>query len=186
MGSDGHKPLGSKQLLINGSDWLRKGGDIALEAMKIVHDRIPEAKLIIIGCPPREPQPGVEYLGIVKDRNHLHQLMIDTDVLLLPARCDPFPTFGVEAMSYAVPVVVSDRDGMPEMIDFGKCGAVASLDSGSVAKEIITLLEDDVLLRQKSDAAIARVRATYNWDRIAGIMIDTWKRVPSSTKRITA
>jgi len=182
----GEKTLGSQQLLFNGSDWKRKGGDIALAAFAKVREKFPKARLLIIGGNRQEAQPGVEYVGNVSDRAELHRLFLGSDILLSPARCDPLPTLGVEVMNFGVIPVVSDRDGMPEMVDFGRCGSVASLDAQSVADEVIKLFSDPGLLKQKSDAARERVRDLYNWPEIARKMSRVWEELPEPAGKAKA
>lgn len=182
----GEKTLGSQQLIFNSSDWKRKGGDIVLDAFAKVREKFPNAKLMIIGGHVQEAQPGVYYLGNVKDRSELHRLFLASDIFLSPARCDPLPTLGVELMNFGVVPVVSDRDGMPEMVDFGRCGSVAPLDAGAVADEVIKLFSDPMLLKQKSDAARERIRDFYNWTSIADKMSTVWQALPETPAREVA
>jgi len=183
---DGEKTLGSQQLLFNGSDWHRKGGDIALAAFAKVRAQFPNATLKVIGGNSQAAQPGVEYVGNVKDRAELHRLFLGSDILLSPAYCDPLPTLGVEVMNFGVTPVVSDRDGMPEMVDYGRCGSIADLNADSVAAEVIKLFSDPALLKQKSDAARGRVREIYNWPEIARKMSRVWEALPEPESREVA
>src|SRR3569833_1358056 len=174
----GEKRFGSKQLLFNGSDWNRKGGDLALDAFRLVRERIPEAKLVVIGTPPRERQAGVEFYGNIKDREELHRIFLETDIILAAAFCAPMPAFCIEGMNYGITPVVSDRDGMPEMVDYGRCGSIAQLTAGSIADEVIKLLSDPETLRAKSSAARARIAEVYNWPTIVDKMARVWDALP--------
>jgi glycosyltransferase involved in cell wall biosynthesis len=176
----GEKSFGTKQLLVSGTDWRRKGADIAVDALRIVRKTIPDATLVILGdCKRQVAEPGVHYSGFIKERGKIDEIFANTDVFLSPARCDPFPGLVLEAMNRGIPVLASDKDGMPEMIDNGACGGIVSLDPADLAAKIIALLSDEKQLREKSDAARRRIREKYNWDIITKLIIDTWLADPA-------
>lgn len=165
---EGEKTFGSKQILFNGSDFERKGGDLVLAAFNQVKTALPEAKLVIIGKKLAIRENGVDNPGHISSPSEMRNLFLKTDLVVAPARCDPFPTFLMEAMSYGVPCIVSARDGMPEIIDNGVSGVVIDQPAPDLlAHQIINLLCDIPLLTSMSYNARHKVKTRFNWNDIA-------------------
>lgn len=164
----GEKTFGSKQILFNGSDFPRKGGELVLSAFKQVRKAIPEAKLIIIGKKLSLKEEGIENPGHISDRSQLRELFLNTDLVVAPAYCDPFPTFLMEAMNYGIPCIVSAKDGMPEIVDDKVNGiAIAEITPEILADRIIYLLNNPSTLAAMSEAAREKVKNKLNWKHIA-------------------
>lgn len=168
----GKKPFGSKQILFNGSDFQRKGGDLVLAAFKKVKQAIPEAKLVIIGKKLSLNEDGIENPGHISSRADLYDLFLKTDLVVAPAYCDPFPTFLMEAMNYGIPCIVSNNDGMPEIVDDRVNGIVIEqLTADSLADRIIHLLNNPSALAAMSQAARDKVKTELNWKNIANKIV---------------
>lgn len=169
---EGEKTFGSKQILFNGSDFQRKGGDLVLAAFKKVKQLIPEAKLVVIGKKLSIVEDGIENPGHISSRSELHELFLKTDLVVAPAYCDPFPTFLMEAMNYGVPCVVSANDGMPEIVDREVNGIVIEQPTSDLlADRIIELLSNPDRLMSMSRAARSKVKTQLNWKSIANEIV---------------
>lgn len=170
------KAIGSQQILFNGSDFERKGGDLVLAAFRQVRKALPNSKLVVIGRKLSIEEPGVENPGHIADRAEIRRLFLNTDLVVAPAYCDPFPTFLMEAMNYGIPCVVSNRDGMPEIVDHEVNGIVLQhLTSEHLAKHLIDLLTNPAVLFSMSQAAQMKVRTQLNWNAIAKTIAQTLK-----------
>lgn len=168
----GEKSFGTKQILFNGSDFERKGGDLLLAAFKQVKQAIPDAKLVIIGKNLSTNQDGVENPGIIRSAEAMRELFLTSDLVVAPAYCDPFPVFLMEAMNYGVPCIVTDKDGMPEIVDNHVNGVVIHEPTAEIlAQRIITLLTNPALLNQMSGQARDKMKNKLNWDKIAAKII---------------
>lgn len=69
-------------------------------------------------------------------------------LLVHPSPCigDATPTVVKEALAVGLPVVASDIAGIPELLDFGKCGLlVAPRDAHGIADSIAKLINDEPL-----------------------------------------
>lgn len=164
---EGEKAFGSQQILFNGSDFLRKGGDRVLTAFEQVRQVLPDATLVVIGITLPEPIAGVINPGSV-DAATLRSLFLTSDLVVAPGRCDPFPTFLMEAMNYGVPCIVSAQDGMPEIVDHTLNGMVLSHPTpDNLAREILSLLTDPRQLQSLSEQARQKIRTRLNWNTIA-------------------
>jgi glycogen synthase len=164
----GEKSFGNQQILFNGGDFQRKGGDLVLAAFEQVRQVIPNTKLVVLGKRLGIRQPGVETPGKIRSLDELQQLFLQTDIVVAPGRCDPFPTFVIEAMNYGVPCIVADQDGMPEIVDHHRSGWVISpSDADSLAEAIISLLGNPNTLSIMSQQARTKVVEQLNAREIA-------------------
>jgi glycogen synthase len=164
---DGEKTFGSQQILFNGSDFQRKGGNLVIAAFKKVKQVLPEAKLVIIGKKVSIYENGIDNPGHIS-RSDIRHLFVNTDLVVAPAYCDPFPTFLLEAMNYGIPCIVSAKDGMPEIVDHNVNGIVIEQPTPELlANNIINLLKNRELLALMSQAALDKVKTKFNWNNIA-------------------
>jgi glycogen synthase len=164
----GEKSFGRKQILFNGADFKRKGGDIVLAAFEQVKQKIPEAKLVIIGRKLNLHREGVDNPGRIGSLEDMRQLFLQTDLVVAPGRCDPFPSFVIEAMNYGVPCIVSGKDGMPEIVDDGMTGLVIDPTTpDTLAAELIRLLSDRPTLERMSQNARKKAAEQLNCDHVA-------------------
>jgi glycosyltransferase involved in cell wall biosynthesis len=171
----GEKKFGSKIILFNGGDFYRKGGDILIEAFKEVYSLDPAIKLYIIGIDKGIEAENVFYKGHV-NQSQLRELFAECDLVAAPARCDPYPGFIIEAMQFGVPCIVSDRDGMPEIVNHLKNGIVLSeLSASQLSIAISDLIKDHASLMTYSKAAQDKVRSTLNWESVTDNMIAAFK-----------
>lgn len=176
----GSKTFGTKQILFNGSDFERKGGELVLAAFRVVKEAVPDAKLVMIGKKLGINQPGIENPGHIDSRESLHQLFLKSDLAIAPAYCDPFPTFLMEAMNFGVPCLVSNRDGMPEIVDHDLNGRVIDqLTPTEIASNIIQLLNDPTQLSQLSESAREKMRTQLNWNTISAQISQVLSKQPS-------
>jgi glycogen(starch) synthase len=176
------RTFGSKRILCycgSGPDFYRKGGDRVLDAFRIVRQQIPDAKLSIVGYSSKIDDPGVENHGFVSSPEKMRELFLSSDLVLAPARCDPFPTFLIEAMNFGVPCVTSDADGMPEIIAHEVTGLVLSDASGpQLAAEVVRLLNDPQRLAAMSRSGKERAREKFSSARVAGTVAEAIQKLP--------
>lgn len=164
---EGKKKFGTQRILFNGSDFGRKNGELVLSAFKIVRQILPDAKLVIIGGQLETYDEGVSNPGHISI-SEVQNLFLETDLLVSPAYCDPFPGLLIEAMNYGVPCIVSAVDGMPEIVDHNRNGLVIPQPTPEVlAHEITNLLNDPARLNAMSQDARDKVKAKLNWNYVA-------------------
>lgn len=169
---EGPKDFGSRRLLFNATNFERKGGDLVLAAFQQVRSALPDAELIVVGGEQEaEGLPGVQNLGFVSGPGAMEKLFLSSDLLLAPARCEPYGQFLVEAANYGLPCVVSNRGGMKEIVDHDVTGVVlAELSADRLAESVIALLQDRARLERYSQAGREKVRRQLNWICIADAM----------------
>jgi len=116
-----------------GKEWQRKGLDVAIETVKSLRQQRPNILFVVVG-----PQ-AADIRHLFADWNGGYSLLGETDstqlytgfdLLLHPARQEPYGMVIAEARAAAVPVLVSDACGIaPEL----EPEAVLSLHSGTEA-----------------------------------------------------
>ncbi len=175
------KIFGSKKLLFNSSDFLRKGGDIVLKAFIKVRKIIPEAKLVVIGkkLNPLTQIDGIENIGKVSCAEKMKTLFSETDLVIAPARCEPFGIFLLDAMKNGVPCVIAagKGNGMPEFLeDWVDSVIISKPDPELIADSIIKLLNNPDQLSLMSEAGRYKIQTKFNWDNIAKKIVDVLEK----------
>ena len=114
-----------------GWEWQRKGLPQAMEIVAALRSARPNLELWVVGPDPSELQPlfagwagGYRLLGWREDNAYLGEL----DVLLHPAKAEPYGMVISEAMAARVPVVISDVCGAAEHV-VPDAGSVLSLSA---------------------------------------------------------
>jgi glycosyltransferase involved in cell wall biosynthesis len=131
----------------------QKGVDVLLKAFGKVKEKVPEARLVIVGGGPErdglEAQSAemgledVEFTGLVEDLTDIYR---GTAVLALPSREEGFGLVLLEAMARGVPVVAADTGGIPEIVDDRRNGLlVPPGDADALADALLEVLKDDTL-----------------------------------------
>lgn len=166
----GEKNIGSQQILFNGSDFERKGGDLVLSAFNMVKKVFPKAKLVVIGKKLIQAIDGVENPGDISSEDTLTNLFLQSDLVVAPARCEPFGVFLVEAMNYGVPCIISSNDanGITDFLANGVDSIIINQPKPEdLAHHMIKLLQNRDVLKSISKAAQNKVRNQLNWERIS-------------------
>ena len=177
----GRPRTGPPTVLFVGNDFERKGGPQLLAAFDLVRERVPEARLRLVGAPSRVPaQEGVEHLGRVHGRDRMSALYAAADVFCLPSLYDPFPGALLEAMAHGLPCVVTPTCGIPEIIEDGVTALTVERGASTVA-ELATALER-LLLDPASATRMGlegrrRVEERFTWAHVVGRMAPTIERL---------
>lgn len=170
-------------VLFVGNDFIRKGGEQLLDAFRLVRDRVPDARLQIVGTPhPIAPQPGVEVLGRVNGRDEMTRLYAAASVFVMPSFFDPFPLVILEAMAHGLPVVASPTCGVPEMVVDGSTGLLVPTDERMVerlADALVQLLTDPELAHRMGRNGRERVTERFLWPHVVDRMAPVLERLAS-------
>jgi glycosyltransferase involved in cell wall biosynthesis len=102
-------------------------------------------------------------------------LYADADVFALPSAHENFGMSAAEAASAGVPVVVTDRCGVAELLD-GHGAIVIAYDGDELEATLARLLNDAPLRRKIGDAGHART-AEYSWPVIATLQESIYRDV---------
>lgn len=100
-------------------------------------------------------------------------LMAGAAVLVMPSFMEGFGIPALEAMTLGVPVIVSNRGALPEVV--GDAGLIFDpADPAALTTALGRVLDDAELRRGMSARGVARAKA-YSWDRTAAHTRDAWR-----------
>jgi len=180
------------QILYVGSLIKRKGVDYLIDAMKILHSKIPDYSLIIVGeGDERENlekmirdyglKDCVRFLGS-KPQQEVGSLMRESKVFVLPSLEEGQVVVLVEALASGTPCVGSRVGGIKDVI---QNGVGILFEPGNViqlADAIIDLISNDVMWQTTSEKARQRAITEYDWDILTSKIIEIYHKVLSRKK----
>jgi glycosyltransferase involved in cell wall biosynthesis len=113
------------------------------------------------------------------------------DLLVFPSLMEGFGLVVAEAMSCGLPVVISDRGSLPELVADGEGGFIRDArDRAGFAESILRCLGDARLRATFGAANRERVDRLFRWDRCAAEtervyeeVVDEWRRRPGAATR---
>ncbi len=152
-----------------GSICRRKGQLLTVEAMKALSASRPEMDWLLLLVGEGPDASAVEEIALaagISDRVRLcgHHRDVScfysaADLFVLPSEKEAFPLSILEAMSYGLPVVATNVDGIPEQVAHGQNGFLLfDRDTGLLASCIAALFDSNELRLSMSRQA----RALYN------------------------
>lgn len=127
----------------------QKGFDLLIEAMRRIESDRSDIVLHVVG----ESVNGDASLGRLSSNIEMHGWIdnrkIDSwyrsaDAVIIPSRWEGLPFVIVEALRNGTPVLVSERSGMPQLVEQGITGEVFDLDADSITA-VLRLLDADTL-----------------------------------------
>ena len=164
---------GPCRLLFLGVEWKRKGGDIAVEAARLLNDRGIPTDLMIVGCDPPAAAaalPFVKPIGFLDKRNdderkRLIDLLDGARFLIMPSRAEAYGIAAAEAYCRAVPAVATDTGGLGSLIHEGSTGFLLPYgDTGAgYANAIQRMVDDNAAYEAMCLAAYKAAREEFNW-----------------------
>jgi glycosyltransferase involved in cell wall biosynthesis len=156
-------------ILLVGNDWKRKGLDCLWEAMCKLGR--PELRLLIRGEDDAAPyrsrweSPGAVPVALLPSREDVESYYAAADLLVAPSLEDTFSLPPLEAMGSGLPVIVSRKAGVSEIVTNGRDGLI--LENPTDADELAGLIEqicDDANRRRSlSEQAVLTARK-FTWD----------------------
>ena len=180
------------RLLFVGGDFIRKGGDLLLPAIKAANvdnwsldvitsaDTIPIDILTVL-----QGSNNVNlHFGIKPNTQKLQELYAAVDIFVLPTRLDLSSLATLEAMATGVPVIVSAIGGIPEIAE-NECTALttAAGDIGALANAIRRISNDHALRHRLVERARARVEQRFDADKNTVQLLSEVKKLIESHRR---
>ena len=153
-------------ILFVGLDWKRKGGPDLLEAFKIVREKCPAAKLIIVGAEPALRLENCEIVGKVPPEA-LDQYYQGASVFCLPTYLEPFGIVFIEAMTAHLPIVATRVGAIPDFVEEGKNGWL--VEPGNIqgmASALLKLVQNPELCRTFGEHSFQLTRDRYSWKAV--------------------
>lgn len=173
LGVDG-RPL----LVLVGRLEHEKGAQDAVEALRLLSRRHPDAVLVLVGEGARHHDLGaqaaaaglgerVRLVGRLAD-DAVAALVASADVALVPSRYEPFGLVALEAMAAGTAVVASATGGLSEIVEDGVSGLVVPpADPQALADAVGVLIEHPSRADALREAAVQRARRDFGWGSVA-------------------
>ncbi len=170
---------GQPQLLFVGRFSRHKGLDHLVAALPPILERLPEARLALIGFGPEEPEvraaaarTGVANALTIVGRVPHHDIpawLASADLVVLPSvQVEGLGVVLLEALASGTPVVGSDLGGIPDIIQDGETGLLARPgDPEHLAGTCLRILTDRELAGRTAQAGRHLVETTFSWKVIA-------------------
>lgn len=162
-----------------GASTPEKGQDVAIEALALLAEKIPSARLILAGDEPGNESPSAPralHLGPIED---LSRFMPGLDLFIMPSRAEGLGSSALWAMSFGVPVIATRVGGLPEIVVENETGWLIPPGSPqALAEAILQAASDRTRLLEfgrrgreraegfSADIMVSRTEALYR--RIAG------------------
>ncbi len=153
-----------------------KGHADLVEAARRAADAVPRALFLLAGrdagamesCRARVRDLGldgrVRFLG---QRADVEDLLLASDLFVLPSHQEGFPNAVLEAMAAGKAVVATAVGGTPEAVADGESGIlVPSRDPGALAAALVALLRDPARAREMGEAGRRRILERHAMERM--------------------
>jgi glycosyltransferase involved in cell wall biosynthesis len=178
------KPRDEATLLFLGRVNWKKGLDRLIAAM----DHIPDARLIVAGRDDENytvtlpKNDRVEFIGEVGGQQK-DELLRRATMLVLPSMSENFGNAVLEAMAYAMPVVVTRGVGLAVEVEASGCGIVTGGEPAALATSINRLLSEPILRNEMGQRGRALVESRFTWERVAAEMESAYTTCSTASRR---
>ncbi|MDE2848342.1 MAG: glycosyltransferase family 4 protein [Gemmatimonadota bacterium] len=154
-----------------------KNVDHLIQAMAIVREEVPDARLVIVGTGDRRRalealtrslgmDDAVRFTGFVSEEEKL-RLLTRSEVAACPSSKEGWGITVIEANACGVPVVATRVPGLRDAVVDGETGVLVPLgDRKVMARALIDLLRDREKRERLAGNAVARSRR-YTWENTA-------------------
>lgn len=115
---------------------------------------------------------NVHILGFVSDEEleHLYQ---NSDLFVLPTLFEGMPTVVLEAMSYALPVIVADVGATAELVSDSNGFLIEKDNTEQLKNVIIQFIKlSNTRKKELGSNSLAKVKKEFTWDTVAKAHID--------------
>jgi glycosyltransferase involved in cell wall biosynthesis len=169
--------LGDGDLVVLSLGRLRrqKGHDVAMRAFAEIAREEPRARLLVAGDGPerraleslRAKLGLADRVAMLGTREDVPRLFSASDLVVAASRWEGFGLAVAEAMAAGVPVVATNVDSFPEILEDGVSGIlVPPGDPPALARAALRVLRDEALARRLAGKARERVRRDFTVERM--------------------
>jgi glycosyltransferase involved in cell wall biosynthesis len=160
--------------LFVGVDWSRKGGEIAVSAVRELRKQIPSAVLTVVGCNPVLPAEDREFCevkGVLRksqpeELRQLIEIYQKASAFILPTRADCAPVAFAEACGFGLPCFGTSVGGVATLVRDGYNGCLLPVEArASVwADAMANVFEKPEVYNRYSECAYNLWRRELNWE----------------------
>lgn len=175
-----------------------KGLDVAVEALRTVRERLPQARLLVVGGP-SGPSGEAEYrlvrklvdrLGLreavtwwgVQPHHRIPLFYRAADVLVVPSRSESFGLVAAEAQATGLPVVAANVGGLRYIVRDGASGIlVDGWDPAGYGKALSGILESPAERVHLSRGAL-EAGSRYGWSMATDRLLELYRGITDGTR----
>jgi glycosyltransferase involved in cell wall biosynthesis len=167
------RPFDEIELLFLGTNWARKGGDLAVEAARLLIASGRRVRLHIVGSKPPTKYQALPWLvthgyvspRLAAGRSQLDHLLARMHFLIMPTRAEASARSLCEAAAFGVPVISTATGGIPCIIREGYNGFTLPLEAGpgDYAALIATHCADPAAYRALARRSFVEFEQRLNW-----------------------
>lgn len=158
----------------------QKGLDLLIEACSQIKDELFEAHCTFTICGPDQEGKVEGLKNLVTERGldsiitfrdavygkEKEELLLESDVFIMPSRFEGHPMALIEALSYGLPCIVTTGSNMREEVEQNNAGWTSDTTEERIAAAILNMLIERELLEKKKKNAY-ELAAKYSWSIIA-------------------
>ena len=196
--SSGREELAKQLPELNGHSYVlvlsrihpKKGLDVLIDAFSKVtsNSRLSNWRLVIAGAGPadyvnqlrQKASPHVLFPGWVEGENK-NRLLQHASLLVLTSYQENFGVCLLEAMTCAVPVLVSPHVNLAEEIESAGAGWISSVDVPALENALVDALSDD-RERIKRGLAGQQLSKRFTWDNTATLLVQLYSSITSANR----
>ncbi|MBN1224326.1 MAG: glycosyltransferase family 4 protein [Candidatus Aminicenantes bacterium] len=163
-----------------------KGHKYLIEATRVLKQKAPKVKVIIVGAGPLKIELSKQAREIhVEDmvfflgfRDDIPQIMASLDLFVLSSYLEGMGSSILEAMASRLPVVATQAGGIPEVVVHEETGLlVPSRDSAALADAIIRIYKDRKFGKLLGQRGYELVHRKFSARAMASKVIDEYERI---------
>jgi glycosyltransferase involved in cell wall biosynthesis len=168
-----------------------KGVDVLIQAWSLVHQRVPDARLVVVGTGPIQPKlermarelkiaDRIEFAGLRSDiPSQLHR----GRVAVLPSRWEGMPNALLEAMACGLACVATRVSGSEDLIEGEANGLlVEPEDHEALAQALLKVLHNPDLAARYGQAARSTVEMHYTLEHVTDLYASLYHRVTHAAR----
>jgi glycosyltransferase involved in cell wall biosynthesis len=161
------------RLLFVGTDWINKGGTIAVDAVNTLNKMGIRATLSVVGCdvPIENQNEFVVPIGFLNKNNpieekQLYDLFLSSHFLIVPTRFEAYGLVFVEAAAFGLYAIATDTGGVKSAMGNGHTGTAMNFEC--VGVDYAEIIAERWRNQEAYAASIEKLRSYYEqnltWD----------------------
>lgn len=148
-----------------------KGGFLLLEAFRLIQQKNPNLKLVIVGSEEYQQFvrdiPNVRVTGFIP-WSELQHLFDTASLFAMPSLHEPWGLVYLEALASKTPILGLNRNSLPEITQNGKYGfLVDEPDPQLIAATILQAFSEPAKLSHMGNEGQKYCLSTFSWERVA-------------------
>ncbi len=165
----------------------RKGIDDLLKSFALVLNKMPQARLTIVGGGPQEKANKelaqslkiwhtVTFTGDLTDQKRLAEYYANADVFCLPSKHETFGLVFLEAMYFGLPIVAYRSTAVPEVVGKKEGILCTTGNVEEISQNLLTLLQNSTLRQKMGEAGRKKVNK-FSWKISAERLLENLQQI---------